>query len=74
MEFALLDGKRVRASANTIRGLDYKCPYVYCKSPGLGVRIGNKKRPHFYHLSGKPECDSLSEGMTEAHFAMRDTM
>ncbi|MFX0099969.1 MAG: competence protein CoiA family protein [Candidatus Hodarchaeota archaeon] len=72
MLFALLDGKRVRASHDLERGQDYTCPIPSCDHPELILKKGEKKAPHFAHKT-KSNCVDLHESETDAHIAMKDT-
>ncbi len=74
MKYALLNGERVCATENSERGLNYLCPYEFCKSREVRINKGKEKQPYFSHVCLDPECEAISEHETQTHLAMKDTM
>lgn len=70
MLFALMNGKKVKASKSLPRG-QYICPYKDCENPNLVLKKGKIKIAHFAHLRSS-ECQQASEPETNAHLEMKN--
>lgn len=71
MLFALLNGKRVKASFSLDSGLKYFCDNPLCDSPSLILKRGAIRQPYFSHRE-KCLCEKISEPESDAHIAMKE--
>ncbi len=71
MLFALLNGKRVKASYSLDSGLKYICDNPLCDSPTLILKRGAIRQPYFSHKT-KCLCEKTTEPESDAHIAMKE--